>query len=112
MLRRVFIVLFTLLALPVAAQAAVSAYPSSTTIVPAGPIAGGSASVTLNVARGEFEGAWLVASGGKSVAAVIDRGTLPEAVKAEVDWGHYVSFGGKMVPDALQPWDGKPLSPE
>jgi Domain of unknown function (DUF4091) len=81
------------------------AYPSSQSISSAGAIPGGTSSITLNTGIGEHEGAWLVVHGGKTVAHSVETQSLgPLTVR--VDFGHFVSFGGKLVPDALMPWDG------
>jgi hypothetical protein len=83
----------------------VAAYPSSASIVPAGPIAGGSRAIALNTGIGEREGAWIVVRGATQVSrSLAVEGLAPLAV--EVDWAHYVSFDGRLVPDALLPWDG------
>jgi hypothetical protein len=90
-----------------AADAAVRVYPSSQTIPPGGAIAGGggATSAALNTAIGEREGVWVVATGAKKVAATVDRGTLG-AIHAGLYFGHWVSFGGRAVADALLEWDG------
>jgi hypothetical protein len=98
------------LALAPAAAAGVLAYPSSQTIPASGRLPQGeSASVTLNAARGEREGAWLVASGtqGRMVSASIDGYELG-SLQAALYFGHFVESGGRTRPDALMPWDGKP----
>jgi hypothetical protein len=83
----------------------VAAYPSSGSIRPAGPIAGGRRAIALNTGIGEREGAWIVVRGAKQISrSLAVDGLAPLAV--EVDWAHYVSFDGTLVPDALLPWDG------
>jgi hypothetical protein len=61
--------------------------------------------VTLNAAISEREGAWLVATNARTVSAAVDGGALGP-LKAQLFFGHFVSFGGRAVPDALLPWDG------
>ena len=83
----------------------VAAYPSSRSIPPAGPIAGGSRAISLNTGIGEREGAWIVVRGAAQISrSLAVEGLAPLGV--EVDWAHYVSFDGRLVPDALLPWDG------
>jgi hypothetical protein len=95
-----------------AAGAAVLAYPSAQTIPPSGRLPqGGSPVVQLNTAIGEREGAWIVVSGAQNVSATLDGSSLG-ALKAAVYFGHYVSIGGRAVPDALLPWDGSPQAAE
>ncbi|MGL6280445.1 MAG: hypothetical protein ACRC50_12935, partial [Gaiella sp.] len=59
----------------------------------------------LNAARGEREGAWIVTRGARKVEATVVRGSLG-SLAVELAWGHYVRVGGRLVPDALLPWDG------
>ena len=88
-----------------AAPSAVATFPSSRSIPPTGPIAGGSGAISLNTAIGEREGAWIVVRGATQISrSLAVAGLAPLGV--EVDWAHYVSFDGKLVPDALLPWDG------
>jgi hypothetical protein len=87
-------------------KAAVVTLPSSATIPPSGPLPpGGSNQITMNVAVGEREGAWIVVTGAKQVQAGLEP---PEfnGLTARLVWGHYVLIGGRPVPDALLPWDG------
>src|SRR5215218_10455093 len=99
------------LALAGSAHAAVLAHPSSQTITPSGAVAGGTTSIVLNTGIGEREGAWIVVSGAKQVAQSLDAVSLGP-LKVEVDFAHFVSFDGKLVPDALLPWDGRPRATE
>jgi hypothetical protein len=92
------------LAAPTAA--AVLAYPSAQTIPAAGSLpGGGTAAIALNAARGEREGAWVVARGGGPISASIERDELGP-LGVELAWGHYVRAGERLVPDALLPWNG------
>jgi hypothetical protein len=89
-----------------AAPAGVVAYPSAQSIPASGKLPqGGAPAVTMNVAIGEREGAWIVVSGVREVGASIDGSGLGP-LKAALYFGHFVAFGGRSVPDALLPWDG------
>jgi hypothetical protein len=111
MIARILIAAAAVLATAAPAQAGVVAYRSSQPIPPSGALRGGARSISLNTGIGEREGAWIVVTGSQRVARSIDAGTLgPIAV--ETDFGHFVSFSGKLVPDALLPWDGKPRATE
>jgi hypothetical protein len=104
---RVVTALALMLAFAPAAGAGVFAYPSSQSIPPSGRLPQGSApSVTFNTGIDEREGAWIVVTGAQSVSATIDGFGLGP-LKAAIYFGHFVSFGGRAVPDALLPWDGK-----
>jgi hypothetical protein len=93
-------------AAPSGGGSTVLAYPAAQTIPPSGKLPqGGKDVLTLNAAIGEREGAWLVAVNAQNVAATVDGGALGP-LKAEVYFGHYVAFGGRVVPDALLPWNG------
>src|SRR5205823_5823227 len=89
-----------------AAWAGVVAYPSSETIFASGPLPpGGSGRIALNTAVGEREGALLVVPGASQVAVSVDRNRLgPLALR--LSFAHFVSFGHRLVPDALLPWNG------
>jgi hypothetical protein len=109
---RVLVTAVVALAFAGSAQAAaVLAHPSSQTITPSGALPGGTASISLNTGIGEREGAWIVVSGAKEVAQSLDAASLGP-LKVDIDFAHFVSFGGKLVPDALLPWDGKPRATE
>jgi Glycoside hydrolase 123, catalytic domain len=88
----------------------VRAYPSATTIHPSGVPAGGASSASLVAANGEQEDTILLVRGAHTVslAAPSSIGPLP----LRVYFAHYVSFGGRLVPDALLPWDGSPRAAE
>ncbi len=84
----------------------VLAYPAAQTIPPSGRLPqGGAPALSLSAAIGEREGAWLVATNAQNVAATVDGAGLGP-LKAQVYFGHFVSFGGRLVPDALLPWTG------
>ena len=83
-----------------------TAFPSAQSLVANGALPpGGTTAVRVSAARGEREGAWVVVHGARSVAATIERGSLGP-LEAELAWGHFVQVGGRLVPDALLPWDG------
>ena len=91
---------------PAVAAVAVHAYPSSQSIPPSGGIAGGGPAISLNTGSGEREGAWIVVTGAGTVAVRRRAGSLgPLAV--ELDFGHFVQFGRRLVPDALCPGTGR-----
>jgi hypothetical protein len=81
-------------------------YHSSQSIPPTGAVPGGRSAITMTTAIGEKEGAWILVSGAGTVAESTNLGDLGP-ITVDVDFGHFVSFGGKLVPDALLPWDGK-----
>jgi hypothetical protein len=83
----------------------VLAFPSAQTITGRAFPAGGARSIALAAARGESEGAWIVASGGGSIEAKVDTGSLGP-IRLELAWGHFVYVGRSSVPDALVPWAG------
>jgi hypothetical protein len=83
----------------------VGVYPSATTIRATGPVPGSSAGfVSLDTAIGEQEDAVIVVSGAQQVQLADPRIDAP--LRLDLFFGHYVSFGGTLVPDALLPWDG------
>ena len=90
---------------------AVRAYASSQSIPPSGGIPGSSAAISLNAASGEREGAWIVVSGAGTVAASVQNTALGP-LRVEVDFGHFVQFGRRLVPDALLPWNGSARATE
>ncbi len=103
---RALLIAATALALAPAAGAGVLAYPSAQTIPASGRLPqDGAASVSLNAAIGEREGAWIVVTGATNVTASIDGAQLGP-LKAGLFFGHYVAAAGRAVPDALLPWDG------
>jgi Glycoside hydrolase 123, catalytic domain len=90
----------------------VLAFSGAQTIPPSGRLPQGGAQVlALNAAIGEREGAWLVATNAQNVAVTVDGGGLGP-LKAQVYFGHFVSFGGRLVPDALLPWNGSTRATE
>jgi hypothetical protein len=103
---RVPVLALALLAAAPAAQAAVVTYPSSQTIPANGPLppTGGRALV-YNSAIGEREGALVVVTGAKRITINLPSPKL-DAISIRLFFAHFVAAGGKLVPDALLPWDG------
>jgi hypothetical protein len=89
----------------------VGVFPSSQTITATGPLPSAAAEAELNAAIGEREGAWIVARDANVVSAAIDASGLG-GVEAALAWGHFVDFSGRLIPDALTPWDGSPRQTE
>lgn len=105
MLRRVIPLLAALACAP-AAQAGIATYPSSQTIRASGSLPpGGRNQLALNAAIGETEDGQIVVTGAQWIAAAVDGQTL-RPLEIRLLFGHFVSFGGTLVPDALLPWDG------
>jgi hypothetical protein len=91
--------------------AAIGVYPSATSVPASGAVPGRSASaVFLDAAIGEQEDAIVVVSGARQVQ--LANATLGAPLSLRLLFGHFVSFGGKLVPDALEPWDGGPRAAE
>src|SRR5688572_23845087 len=87
-------------------RAAVMTYPSSQSIAPSGqPPRGGGRELVYHVAIGEREGALLVVRGARKIA-VAGAGPRIGEISVRLFFGHFVAAGGRLVPDALEPWDG------
>ena len=95
-----------------AGAATITAYPSSQSISATGALPpGGQRHLMFNAAIGEREGAIVVARAARKVS--VDVTTPPNGgVVVRLFFGHYVSVGGRSVPDALEPWDGSERSTE
>ena len=88
------------------ADATVRVFPSSTTIPAASDIPSAAAtSVSLSTAIGEQEDAIVVVTGAQRIAVSAPAAVGP--LPLHVFFGHYVSFGSTLRPDALLPWDGR-----
>ena len=101
-------VLAALAALPsaTAASASVATFPSSQSIAPTGPLPrGGGRQLVYNAAVGEREGALVVVRGAKSIAVSVST-PIRRDVTVRLFFAHFVAVGGRLVPDALVPWDG------
>jgi Domain of unknown function (DUF4091) len=93
------------LALAPVAPAAIVAYPSSQSIAPTGPLPPfGKKALTYNTAIGEREGALLVVTASQRMAVTVDGPS--GGVKVRLYAARFVSAGGRLVPDVLEPWDG------
>src|ERR671915_294107 len=85
-------------------SAAVVAYPSSQSIFATGPLPpAGAKELSYNVAIGEREGALLVVTASSTISVSVAQ---PSGVSVRLYFAHFVAAGGRLVPDALEPWDG------
>ena len=88
-----------------ARTATIGVFPSATTVRPTGSLSAGAAgAVSLNAAIGEQEDAIVVVHGTSTVAVTAPASIGPLPLK--LFFAHFVSFGGRLMPDALRPWDG------
>jgi hypothetical protein len=95
-----------------AGAATVTTYPAAQTIPAAGKLpAGGGHALALNEPIGGDGAGLAVVSGAQRIAASVDAGKLAP-LKTRLRFWHFVDFGSKLVPDALQPWDGSPRAVE
>ncbi len=93
------------------AQATVAAYPSGTSFAATGAApAHGSSSVSLAMPIGAVDDAVLLAHGAQHVSALTT--SIDPALQMHLLFAHYVSVVGKLVPDALEPWDGSERATE
>jgi hypothetical protein len=84
--------------------AAVVTYPSSQSIFATGPLPpSGGKELSYNVAVGEREGQLLVVTASSTVSVSV---APPGNVSVRLYFAHFVAAGGRLVPDALEPWDG------
>jgi hypothetical protein len=84
----------------------VATYPSSQTLAATGPMPrGGGRQLVYNVAIGEREGAFLVVRRARNVAVSVSP-TRPAGIAVRLFFARFVHVGGRLVPDALEPWDG------
>jgi Glycoside hydrolase 123, catalytic domain len=87
-------------------------YPSSQSIAAAGALPrGGQGRLAYNAAIGEREGAAVVVKGAKRVGVTV-ASPPSGGVVVRLFFGHFVVAGGRLVPDALQPWDGSERAAE
>ena len=95
-----------------AASPSVVVYPSSQSIAPAGALPrGGRGQLAYESAIGERDGALAVVTGAQRIT--VDVTTPPAApIVVRLFFAHFVSVGGRPVPDALEPWDGSGRSTE
>jgi hypothetical protein len=92
-------------------QATVGVYPSGTTFgassaAPAHP----TSSASLAMPIGGVDDATILVRGAQKVA--IRSMAIDAPLQLRLFFAHYVSFRGKLVPDALLPWDGSQRSAE
>lgn len=110
--RGAFLVAVWVLACASAAEAGVVTYPSAQSISPTGPIPpGGGKQLVYNTAIGEREGALIVVTAAGKIAVTVTPPKLEE-ISIRLFFGHFVTAGTRLVPDALQPWDGIERSSE
>jgi hypothetical protein len=90
----------------------VVAYPSSQSITASGRLPPGARSeLVYNVAIGEREGSLLVVRGSKRIAAAVQAPGFG-AISVRLFFAHFVAVGKRLVPDALDPWDGSTRAAE
>ena len=92
-------------------SATVSVYPSGTTFsasaaAPAHP----ASSVSLAMPIGGVDDSTILVRGAQKVSIVTL--TIAPPLQLKLFFAHYVSVGGKDVPDALMPWDGSQRATE
>ena len=93
------------------AQATVAAYPSGTSFTATGAApAHGAASIALAMPIGAVDDAVILARGAQHVSALTT--SIDPALQLHLLFAHYVSVDGKLVPDALEPWDGSQRATE
>jgi hypothetical protein len=115
--RRLVLLVFVVLALSAGSGAArsltatVAVYPSGTTFsASAAAPAGAASSVSLAMPVGGVDDATLLVRGAQTVSLVSPAIAGP--LQLHLFFAHYVSVGGKPVPDALMPWDGSQRATE
>jgi len=110
--RRLVLLVFAVLLLSAGSGAArsqsaatVGIYPSGTTFsASAGAPPHPASSVSLAMAIGGVDDATLLVHGAQNVSIVSP--VIAPPLQLNLFFAHYVSVGGKDVPDALVPWDG------
>jgi hypothetical protein len=91
---------------PAERSATVVAYPSSQSISASGRLPpAGRRDVVHNVAIGEREGALVVVRAARRIAVAVEKPT-PGNLSVRLFFAHFVAAGRRLVPDALEPWDG------
>src|SRR5246127_3630008 len=115
--RRLVLLVVVVLALSAGSGAArstsatVGVYPSGTTFsASAGAPAHAASSASLAMPIGGVDDATILVRGAQKVA--IRSTAIDSPLQLQVFFAHYVSFSGKLVPDALLPWDGSQRSTE
>jgi hypothetical protein len=115
--RRLVLLVFVVLALSAGSGAArslsatVGVYPSGTTFSASGGApAQAASSASLAMPIGGVDDATVLVRGAQHVSIVSP--TIDSPLQLNLFFAHYVSVGGKAVPDALMPWDGSQRSTE
>jgi Domain of unknown function (DUF4091) len=91
---------------PAEGAAAVVAYPSSQSITASGRLPPDARrELVYNTAIGEREGALLVIRAARTIAVAVEKPSSG-ALSVRLFFMHFVGAGGRLVPDALEPWDG------
>jgi hypothetical protein len=92
-------------------QATVGVYASGTTFdASSAAPAHATSSAFLNMPIGGVDDATILVRGAQRVA--IRASTIAAPLQLKLLFAHFVSVGGKAVPDALMPWDGSARSTE
>lgn len=83
-----------------------ASYPSSQSITASGRLPpDGRRDLLYNVAIGEREGALVVARAARRIAVAVERSNLGQ-ISVRLFFARFVAAGRRLVPDALEPWDG------
>ena len=94
-----------------ATQATVGVYPSGTTFAASSAApAHAASSVSLAMPLGGVDDSTVLVHGAQQVA--IQSVTIGAPLQLRLLFAHYVSVDGKLVPDALLPWDGSQRAAE
>ena len=92
-------------------EASVGVYPAGTSFTASGPApAGAATSVSLAMPANGVDDAVILVRGAGTVA--VQSPTIQAPLGLTLRFAHYVSVGGKPVPDALLSWDGSSRSTE
>jgi GNAT superfamily N-acetyltransferase len=93
-------------------DATVVTFPASQTIPARGVLPlGGGRRLSLNEPVGADDAGLVVVSGAQRVGVRVDERRLAP-LKVRLRFWHFVDFDGKLVPDALLPWDGSARASE
>jgi hypothetical protein len=88
-----------------AAAPTILTYPSAQSIAATGALPGGGGrELVYRTAIGEREGALLVVRDARKLAVAVTD--APAGIGVKLFFAHFVSVGGRPVPDALEPWEG------
>ena len=78
-------------------------FPDSQSIAASGALPAGGRSVVLNEPVGGDGAGMIVVEGARRVQASVSG---LQRLQVQLRFWHFVDFGGRLVPDALLPWDG------